>query len=88
MSGTNGTDILNPDATATESNYEVCQRTGFRVPRGTLLLEWTGLWVCPEVWEARHPNERDRGRSHERAHEPGNPEPDDVFVGTVTASDL
>lgn len=89
MSGTDGTAITNPTATETPSNYEVCQRTGFRLPIGKLVREWNGLYVSPDVWEKRHPSELLRLAAHEQPHDPGNPEPDDVFIDTpVTASDL
>jgi hypothetical protein len=80
MAGTDGTAITNPTASETASNYEVCQRTGFRLPAGKLIREWTGLYVAPAVWEARHPNEALHVEARERPHDPGNPEPDDRYV--------
>ena len=87
MAGTDGTAITNPTASETPSSYEVCQRSGFRVPVGTLIREWTGLWVRPEVWEARHPSELLRLRAHEQPHPLGNPEPDDTFIATAVSVD-
>lgn len=80
MAGTDGTAITNPTATPTPSNYEICQRTGFRVEAGKLVREWTGHYVLPGVWEPRHPVELQRLQAHEKPHPWGNPEPDDAFV--------
>lgn len=79
----------NADATAEPSNYEICQRSGFRVRAGTLVREWTGLWVRPEVWETRHPQDFVRPIP-ERHRDTISPETDDEFLTTneVTVSDL
>lgn len=33
----------------------LCQRCGLRHKASELKLEWTGLHVCDECWEERHP---------------------------------
>jgi hypothetical protein len=86
MAGTDGTAITNTLASETASNYEVCQRTGFRLPAGKLEREWTGLYVRPDSIESRHPQELLRMRAHEKPHDPGNPEPDDRYVEDVYPS--
>lgn len=61
------------------SNYEICDRTGFKVPRGTLKREWNGAMVRPQSWEARHPQDFVRGRPE---HQKGSPRPEqpDTFI--------
>ena len=75
------------------ANYEVCERTGFRVKPGELVKEWDGTMVRPESWEARHPQDFIRIRA-ERQRGSENPEPADVFIedaypsGVNPATDL
>lgn len=78
----NGVGIVNSTATAGPTNYEVCQRTGRKVSRGTLKREWTGLMVAPEVWEARHPLDRVRGRAIETPRGSPSPEPAPLTLPT------
>lgn len=72
------------------SNDEICDRTGFKVPRGTLRKEWNGAMVRPESWEPRHPQDFVRARPE---HPKGSPRPEqpDVFIqddGQVAVNDL
>jgi hypothetical protein len=32
-----------------------CQRCGFTFPSGEIRKEWTGLHVCSNCWESKHP---------------------------------
>lgn len=34
-----------------------CQRCGKKRKGGDLRKTWDGLWVCPEHWEPRHPQD-------------------------------
>ena len=79
----------NADATTEPSHYEICQRSGFRVKAGELVKEWTGLYVRPQDWEPRHPQDFVRPVV-ERHRDTISPEPDDVFLSTneITAGDL
>lgn len=61
------------------SNYEICDRTGFKLPVGTLVKEWTGAMVRPESWEPRHPQDFVRGRPEKAGGSP-RPEPTDTFI--------
>ncbi len=46
----------NSDATETQSNYLICQVSGFRVPvEEGLHKRWDGLWVRREDFDQRHP---------------------------------
>lgn len=72
------------------TNYEICDRTGFKVPAGTLVKEWNGAMVRPESWEPRHPQDFVRGRTETPKGSP-RPEPTDTFIADnaqVSASDL
>lgn len=35
----------------------ICDRCGFKDKASKLKQEWTGLYVCKECWEPRHPQE-------------------------------
>jgi hypothetical protein len=84
------TDIENSNAVEIPSNYEICDRTGFRVPRGTLKREWNGLMVRPQSWEPRHPQDFVRATSDRQRGSP-RPEQTDTFIADddqVQVSDL
>lgn len=83
-----GTPITNPEAILYASQYEICDRTGFRVMRGTLIKQWDGAMVRPKSWEARHPQDFVRGVPE---HQKGSPRPEqeDQFIEVeVSAEDL
>lgn len=63
-----------------ESNYEICDRTGFRVPAGELAKEWNGAMVRRQSWEPRHPQDFVRGRAEKAGGSP-RPEQADRFIG-------
>lgn len=72
------------------TNYEICDRTGFKVLPGTLVKEWNGAMVRPKSWEPRHPQDFVRGRTESPKGSP-RPEPADVFIADddqVQVSDL
>ena len=68
----------------------ICQRTGFKVPAGTLVQEWNGLYVRPQSFEPRHAMDFQRGVPEEQQKGSVSPEQDDTFLSTneVSASDL
>lgn len=66
----------------------VCDRCGFNFRNTELRLEWTGLRVCGECWEPRHPLDSLQGIADRQAPAWVRPEPEDVSVGTVTPEDL
>jgi hypothetical protein len=86
MAATDGTDISNSTATATASNYEVCQRTGFRVKTGRLRKEWTGTLVREASHEHRHPLDLLKIKAEITSTALRNPEPTDVFVESAYPS--
>ena len=85
--------IENTNSSTNEaSSFEVCQRSGFKVKRGTLILEkHSGLWVAPQFAEPRHPQEFVRSRS-DKQRGALKPEPigNERFLsnGEVTADNL
>lgn len=89
--GDYGALIINGNADVFPSNYEICERTGFRVRRGGLVKEWNGTMVRPESFEPRHPQDFVRAIAEQLEGSP-RPEQDDRFIGEdvpqVTAADL
>lgn len=68
----------------------VCQRCGFDYFASQIRREWTGLLVCPECHEDRHPQEFVRGKADRQTVPFSSPPGDPVFVdvGDVTRDDL
>lgn len=81
-------DVENPDAFDYPSNYEICDRTGFRLRRGELTDEWTGMKVRPESWEPRHPQEFIHSLPDDLHGSPRPEQPDSYIDARVTADDL
>ena len=83
------TDITNDNATTTFGNtYNICDVSGFRARPGELVRRWDGVWVLPEFWEPRHPQDFVRAKA-ERLTGSIRPESPDLFISTaVLASDL
>lgn len=65
-----------------------CDRCGFNFRNTDLKLEWTGLRVCGECFEVRHPQDFVQGVADRQAPAWVRPEPDPVAVGTITPEDL
>ena len=83
--------LLEPDPPDDPSNYEICDRSGFKAKPGELRATWDGHMVLDEFHEERHPQDRlpppaESGKSGAK-----NPESTDhVFLadGDVTVDDL
>lgn len=79
--------------TAVPSNYEICERSGFKVKAGELKREWDGAMVHPRFWEPRHSLDFVRSKPEHRTGSPS-PEQTDTFIGDdiypngVSVSDL
>ena len=83
-----GTEVVNANAVDGFTNYEICERTGFRVLPGTLREEWSGQMVRPASYEPKHAQLMIRSRP-ETQKGSIRPEQDDTFITTaVQASDL
>lgn len=68
----------------------ICDRCGFRRPLDQLRKEWTGLKVCSDCFDRRHPQDFVRGVPDPQHVPDPRPEPADVFVeiNEVQAEDL
>lgn len=58
----------------------ICDRCGFKYKAFQLRKEWTGLMVCKECWEPRHPQELLRIPKDDQKVPWTRPEPADVFI--------
>lgn len=70
----------NSEATTVPSNYEICQRSGFKVKPENLVRQWDGLWVRKDLRERRHPQDFVRPVP-EHVRGSSRPERPDSFVG-------
>lgn len=71
----------------------ICDRCGFERPHGKLKKEWTGLRVCSDCFERRHPQDFVKGKADKQSLPWVRPEPEpiDVSIGSgneVSADDL
>ncbi len=84
------TAITNTDATEAANSFEICMRSGFKYPRGTLIREWSGMWVHPKFAEPKHPSDLGTPVTAERLTGSPRPERDDSCIGVneVTIEDL
>jgi hypothetical protein len=58
-----------------------CDRCGFIRLSSELRKEWTGLRVCHECWEPRHPQDLVRGVPDDQTIPWARPEAEPVFIG-------
>lgn len=78
-------------STAVGGPRAVCDRCGFEFNLSRLRKEWTGLMVCPDDFDRRHPQDFVRAVPDRQGVRPNmRPEPADVFLDTndVSADDL
>lgn len=68
----------------------ICQRCGFEYPLHTLRKEWTGLMVCKDDFDPRHPQDFVKGVKDKQTVDNPAPEPTDYFLSTneVTSESL
>lgn len=60
-------------------NYWIeCDRCGLEYRQSEIKKEWTGLLVCKECWEPRHPQEFIRARKDQISPPPGWVRPVDI----------
>ena len=69
----------NSEAEQIPSNYEICQRSGFKVRPGDLAQQWDGLRVRRDLLDTRHPQDFVRSRP-ETPRPSRSPEAPDSFV--------
>ena len=72
-----------------KSNFEICDRSGFKAKRWELRSTWDGLMVLDEFWETRHPQDTIKKVSPEEQHGAIRPEPvgDETFITSEVLSE-
>lgn len=67
-----------------------CQRSGFKVPRDEMMVEWTGLRVWAPYWEPKHPSLDQPPPRGERIKMDATGEPGDIHLepGQITPDSL
>lgn len=58
----------------------ICQRCGFKYKASAIRKEWTGLMVCSECYETRHPQDLIQINTETIATPWASPEPTDTFI--------
>lgn len=58
----------------------ICDRCGFKFKASMLKKEWTGLMVCCDCWEMRHPQDLIRIPKEQITPPWSRPEPTDSFI--------
>jgi hypothetical protein len=62
----------------------ICDRCGFRFHADELKKEWQGFMVCETCFEPRHPQDLIRSVPDQQLKPYYRPEPDPVFIDTIT----
>jgi len=76
-----GTEIVNVDSTTeVPVNYEICDRSGFRVYPDELVKDSYGFLTRKESKDERHPQDSLRSRGGDKEKGPQSPELDDQFL--------
>jgi hypothetical protein len=70
--------------------YRICDRCGRKIRSSESKRTWDNLWVCPNDWEPRHPQELlNPAPSDRQAVDDPRPRPENVFITTaITQEDL
>ena len=63
----------------------ICDRCGFKFKNDKLQKEWTGLMVCNECYETRHPQDLLRPPKEDSSIPWSRPEPPDIFIDPSAA---
>lgn len=66
--------------------WKICDRCGFKKRASATRKEWTGLIVCMECFEERHPQDFVRGRMDRQNVPEPRPEPVDNIIGPLTTT--
>ena len=80
-------EITKSTAAPEASNHEICMRSGVKFKRGTLIQEWTGVWVHPKYAEPKHPSDYIIPARAERLTGAIRPEADNIFITTEVLSE-
>jgi hypothetical protein len=65
-----------------------CDRCGLDFKARELRLEWTGLRVCDDCWDPRHPQDLLKGKADRQAPPWTRPEQEGSEINTTTRDDL
>lgn len=65
----------------------ICDRCRWKFKNVELQKEWTGLMVCKDCWEPRHPQDFVKVRIDEQALPWTRPEPTDTFIDVDYVAD-
>lgn len=66
----------------------VCDRCGFEFKSDKLRREWTGLRVCSNCFDFRHPQEFLKGKADRQAPPWVRPEPADIDVSPGSGNEI
>jgi hypothetical protein len=66
----------------------ICYECGRKRKAGDLKRHWQGYWVCPEHWEARHPQDFVKGTKDTQTPPWAQPVPAAVFTDFCTPGGL
>lgn len=66
----------------------ICDRCGAQRHAEGLRKEWTGLRVCRECWEPRHPQDRLKGKADRQAPPWTRPEPPEIDVSVGSGNEV
>jgi hypothetical protein len=61
----------------------LCVVCGFKYKNTDMKLRWDNVWVCPEDWEPRQPQDFVRGVKDQMSVPYANPEPTPTFSGDI-----
>ena len=81
---------VNLDVVAVPSNYQICQRSGFRVSTEEGLVqdgEDSGLWVRKEDYDPWHPQNSVRSTPETRKGSVSPEQPDNFLAASLTDPD-
>ena len=72
------------------SHNFICDRCGFKFKAEKKHFEWTGLIVCPDCYDERHPQDFVRSTADRQHVEDPRPENEDYFlaINEITEADL
>jgi len=66
-----------------------CARCGFDYRQSHMKREWTGVIVCQECWEPRHPQDFVRATEDDQAAKGlVNPQSTENYIGCSTSTDI
>jgi len=81
---------VNNNVVEVPSNYQICQRSGFRVPTAEGLVqdgEDSGLWVRKEDYDPWHPQNSVRSLPETRKGSVSPEQPDNFLAASLTDPD-